>query len=383
MLSDLSVNTHQDSPSLALDRQLSFSEYIAKSQMMIANRRVDLNNRSVSAQHIIETNSPFELRPPSGKKTTHGALLIHGLLDCPFSLRNVAESLQANGVLCRAILLPGHGTSPQDLLTVSYQDWIQAVRYGFESLQQEVDHIYLIGYSTGAALSVYQALQDASISGVVLLSPAIRIKAPIGIAVAWQKLTKLMGKPHKQWMYREKEIDYAKYQSIPFNSITQVAALTNVIHEHRRQKTLNMPVYMVVSREDETISSHRAIDFFSNLHHQSSRLLLYTSIEHRYPDKRIITRLANYPAVPIKHYSHVSIPFAPSNPHYGEQGDYPNISYPFTDKKIYGAYNRIELNILNTLHTLGLTRYKRGGLTYNPDFDFMMEEIVNFILHNA
>ena len=139
---------------------------------------------------------------------------------------------------------------------------------------------------------------------------------------------------------------------------------------------------MVVSREDETISSHRAIDFFVNQHNQDSRLLLYTSIDHRYPDPRIITRLTHYPKLRINHCSHVSIPFSSLNPHYGVSGDYQYASHPQSKEVIYGAYNRFEEKLFDILYALRITKHERRELTYNPDFEFMSSQIADFMIKN-
>src|SRR5690349_6977119 len=110
------------------DNHLPFAEYLARTRAIIATRRLDLAN-SPNPQKIIEANSPFELVPTqpikSGNRYKYGVLLIHGLLDCPFSMRDVGARLQAAGVLCRSVLLPGQGTKPTDLLKISYKDWMQ------------------------------------------------------------------------------------------------------------------------------------------------------------------------------------------------------------------------------------------------------------------
>jgi esterase/lipase len=359
--------------------QVPFSDYIANMRSLIEERRLDLQQDSVTTKLIINANSPFELQPIyGGHQAKYGVLLIHGLLDCPFSLRDIAEYLQASGMLCRGILLPGHGTTPSDLLSISYHDWIQSVRYGIETLKKEVDHIYLIGYSTGAALSIFHALQEEKVAGIILLAPAIRIKAPVDIVVGWHYLTRWFS-DNKQWLYSEKEIDYTKYLSIPFNAINQVSLLTKVIGKLREQQSLTCPIFMAVSHEDETISSHKAIDFFSSLHNQASQLLLYTAYDHAYPDSRIITRYSCYPDLNIKHFSHVSIPFAPNNAHYGQHGDYAYASHRATNGFIFGAYNRIETGMYDILNKMKIIKHKRRELTYNPDFNFMAEKIVGFI----
>lgn len=365
------------------DTSRPFHEYIKLTRNLIEDRRADLVNAGEHANEIITANCPFEFYPEnpirSGNKLKYGALLIHGLLDCPFSLRDIGTQLSANGILSRAILLPGHGTTSSDLIKVSYHDWIQSVRYGVETLRNEVDQIYLVGYSTGATLSVYQALQDANVTGIVLMSPAIKIKTPIDIFVSWQSLLKLVGRNNKQWLSTSPEDDYAKYQSIPFNAVNQVSNLTKVIQEMRQHHSINTPIFMIVSREDETISSHKAIDFFSTLRNQDSRLLLYTSYDHAYPDPRILTRLTNYPELRINHLSHPSIPYASTNPHYGENGDYIYASRSDLKNCTFGAYNAIEETIFDYLYKYGVCNVERRRLTYNPDFNFMAEKVVGFI----
>lgn len=370
------------------DTSLPFTDYIIRCRDIIEKRRFSSESaeilQHINPEFIINANSPFELYPnnpnSSGKRLKYGALLIHGLLDCPFSLRDIGLHLQHHDILSRAILLPGHGSKPCDLLKVSYHDWIQAVRYGVETLRQEVDHIFLIGYSTGAALSIYHALQDSHIAGIVLLSPAIRIKAPVDIVVGWHYLIKWLTRNNLAWLYNEDETDYAKYKSIAFNSVNQVSQLTKVIQELRQHHSLTTPMFMVVSREDETISSHRAIHFFSTITNQDNKLLIYSSVDHKYPDSRIFTRSSRYPELHIKHFSHASIPFAPNNPHYGQKGDLVSASYLNSNQSIFGAYNRIEEKFYGLLYKLRMAQQKRHELTYNPDFNFLAEKITQFIL---
>lgn len=381
MVSDLSKKKPKHTVDYAIfDSSLSFTAYINHCRNLIKKRRTDLNDHN--ARHIIETNSPFELLPAAnGKRAKYGALLIHGLLDSPFSLKDIGMRLQSKGVHCRAVLLPGHGTKPSDLITISYQDWMQAVKYGIESFKNEVDQLFLIGYSTGAALAVAHALQNPDIAGLVLLSPAIQIKAPVNIVVGWHSLKKRLGNHETHWVVADHETDYAKYQSISFNAVAQVSKLTRALRKQKASYQLKTPICMIISKEDETISSHRAIDFFCGLHHSASRMLLYSAYENNYPDKRISTRLSYYPDLKIKHFSHIAIPFAPDNIHYGKVGDYLNSSRPGTTHYWYGAYNRLEVDVYNTLHKLGIIQYKRRELTFNPDFDYMASKIDEFIFN--
>jgi esterase/lipase len=353
---------------------------------MIAKRRSDLNQSQPNHQLILEANAPYELYPEqplrSNTRLKFGVLLLHGLLDCPFSLKDIGLSLQKQGILCRAILLPGHGTKPDDLLHVTYQDWIHAVQYGIESLRQEVEHLYLIGYSTGAALSLYQGLKNTPLSGIVLLSPAIRINTPITLAAAWHGFLRKINKNSSPWLIKEDEIDYAKYKSIPLNAVNQVAQLTDVIHALREQQSLDPTVLAIISRDDETVSSQSAIRFFSGLENPANRMFLYTSSTQPLSDTRIITRPSRYTHLHIRSFSHTAIPFAPTNVHYGQHGDYRYASHPHSTQYVYGPYNPLETLTYDSLYKYHLAKRTRRELTYNPDFEFMAKTITDFILES-
>lgn len=358
---------------------LPFSEYIKRCRAMIATRRTDLLDKGANIELILNTNSPFELTPST--RPTHGALLIHGLLNSPFALHDVGVSLQQNGMLVRSILLPGHGTHPSDLLDVSYEDWIEAVRYGIATLRQEVEHVFLVGYSTGAALAVHEALLDHDIAGLILLAPAFKIKAPVDLMVNWKRLTKFFT-THKKWVCETEEIDYAKYQSIPFNAVIQVSKLTGLIEKLATDHALPCPMFMSISHEDETVSCKDAIDFFKSQSHPNSQLLLYSANKKKFNDPRIHIRLTENSDMNIKNFSHLSVLTAPSNPHYGVNGDYVYASSNQEDV-LYGAYNSVELDAYRLLYDLGITKFKRLELTYNPDFDFMAKQISLFINKEA
>lgn len=364
----------------ARDSRLPFSAYINECRELIRLRRPKLEGDK--AHRIIAANSPYEFYPanaiPSERRFKYGVLLIHGLLDCPFSLRDLGIHLQGQGIPCRSILLPGHGTRPQDLFTVTWQDWMDTLRYGVESLKKEVDHLYLAGYSTGAALSIYQALQDSSLAGIILIAPAIRIKVPINLIVTWRYLKKWLHINHLEFIDKQEEVDYTKYLSIPFNAVKQVSLLTDNLLELRKLHQLSCPMFMAVSEDDETISSKKAIHFFSGYDHPDSRLLLYARTKKSMADKRIINRSSYYPDLHIRNFSHMSLPFSADNPHYGRQGDYPFAAN--NGDFVYGAYNRVESDIFRQLFEYKLMKNRYRQLTYNPDFEYMANEMTKFIL---
>ncbi len=346
-----------------------FADYVADCKKLIAERRTDLTARNKNT--IITANTPYDLKPAT--ETESGVLLVHGLLDCPFSVHDLGVALQQEGFWCRSVLLPGHGTIPADLLTVHFEDWLQTVRYGIENLSKKVKKLYILGFSTGAALGICHALQDERIRGLVLLAPAIQIKAPVDALFTLQNFLKRFNRK-LDWVQQREENDYSKYRSLTYNAVLQVAHLTQLIKEALPGHPFNRPMCMVVSDADETISSKMAVEFFQSYDRPESRLLIYTAKDLRFQDKRILTRQSVYPELNIRNFSHVALPYSPNNPHYGPNGD-----YPLGKKGINGAYDPITLQFFKALYEFNLVDAPRGVLTYNPDFDFMKQRVIQFL----
>ncbi len=171
--------------------QEAFADYVLYTRGMLAVARADQGAGNFA--QIVDGNAPFELKPagdfPKGQNKPYrrGVLLTHGLTDSPYFMRYFAEFFQQNGFRVMAILLPGHGTRPGDLLDVSWREWAKAVAYGTDKLAAEVDDVYLAGYSAGAALSIYQSVGDNRVRGLFLFSPAIEVTR----RAAWANLHRL------------------------------------------------------------------------------------------------------------------------------------------------------------------------------------------------
>lgn len=366
-----------------LDNNLPFSDYQAQCRALIETRREDLTQPQLDPQRVILANTPFELIPQQNSSTNHyaiGALLVHGLLDSPFSMLDTAKHLQKQGIFCRSVLLPGHGTTPNDLMHVSYRDWINTTRYGVESMINQVDKLFLIGYSTGAMLSMYHVLKDPRIAGMVMIAPPFKLKAPVLMMVGWHQFAKRFMK-NKEWIIRLPNVDYVKYRSIPFNPALQLFKLMEETTALQTKQTISCPIMIIQSHEDETVSSHAAMNFFFKSLNKQNRLLLYSIHHHHYHDNRVIVRNSRYSALNIEHFSHVAISFAMDNYHYGQQGDFQYASRLGIEDAVFGAYNRIEVETAESLYKLRLLKKRRLELTYNPDFDFTMNQLSEFIFN--
>jgi len=105
---------------------------------------------------------------------TECCLCIHGFTGCPALFMPLGETLFALGYSVSAPLLPGHGTSPEDLSGVSELEWFRAAARELESLLGRYGTVHLVGLSLGGAIASWLAAEYANNAGLgrlVLLSP--------------------------------------------------------------------------------------------------------------------------------------------------------------------------------------------------------------------
>jgi carboxylesterase len=118
-------------------------------------------------------SDPFELGDGPD-----ACLLLHGLTGSPAEVRPVGEALAQAGFRAVGPLLPGHGTSAEDLYTVTRGDLLKAAESALLSLRG-ARRICLCGLSAGALVAIHLAARSwtheglPDLSALALLAPAI------------------------------------------------------------------------------------------------------------------------------------------------------------------------------------------------------------------
>jgi alpha-beta hydrolase superfamily lysophospholipase len=233
-------------------------------------------------------NRSFEL-PAQPQRAV--ALLLHGLSDSPYSLRSIGLALQAHGVTAYGVRMPGHGTLPGELDRADWPDWAAAVDLALADIRARHPGVplYVVGYSTGAALSVQAAVamieqgrtQDLP-RRIFLLSPAFGV-SPFARLANVQRIITSWGVGQKsRWTEIELEIDPYKYQSFTKNAGAQVALLVaglddalRRLREQGRGAALP-PILSFQSVVDRTVSTPDTIDrLYGVIDNPRSELVLF------------------------------------------------------------------------------------------------------------
>ncbi len=318
-------------------------------------------------------NGPGEWLPvPSraGAKPDKGILLIHGLGDSPWSFHDVARQFAAQGFLVRTVLLPGHGTRPEDLMDVTLEDWQRVVEEQAAALRHDVGQVYLGGFSTGANLALDYAYAHPDVAGLVLFSPAFQSNS------RYDWLTPVIGW-FRPWLLepdgRRPMQNAVRYMTVPTNGFAQFWRSSRAARQRLSERPYDKPVFMAVTQHDSVLDTGYLLDAFRNrFTHPASRLVWYGQAPPGLTDtQRVLVRSDALPQQRISQFSHMGLLFSPANPLYGEQGSL-RICWNGQDE---GAMRACERGEPVWYSDWG---YREAGkvharLTFNPYFDWQGE----------
>jgi len=264
----------------------------------------------------VEYNVPFERRASDGVPYRGRYLLVHGLNDSPAVWRDVAQALVARGFDVRAILLPGHGNTPEAQLHVSWKQWLGAARSHLEHWRSPGVPMYLGGFSLGGVIATLLALESDDIDGLFLFAPAWR-STRVNL-LRWASLVA----PFKPWVFGGMIIEDnpTKYNSIPINAAAQYYRMARHLQRRWKGRTLAMPVLVVETIDDSVVDVAATRHLFATRFGSSRRRLLLYGNSPVEAGEHEIVRPSRYPAVRILNQSHQGLMVSPRNALFGERG---------------------------------------------------------------
>lgn len=189
--------------------------------------------------------------PGTGKNARIGILLVHGFTGSPASMRPWGEFLNSKGYSVRVPLLPGHGTRPEDLNKVKWQEWPAKVEQELELLRQSCDVIFLAGLSMGGGTVLNVAASyNSNLAGIILVNPMIHVKGvPVELAYflsRFQKMRTSVGDDIKR-----PGITEWGYDALPTRGVYQLLKMLRITR--RNLKSITVPVQLFHSVEDHTL----------------------------------------------------------------------------------------------------------------------------------
>jgi carboxylesterase len=187
-------------------------------------------------------------------------LLVHGFTGSAHELRDLGLHLADSGVTAHGLLLPGHGTRPEQMARHRYRDWIGHVEAGLDELLAEGKRVFLCGLSMGGTLSLNVAARrhdDPRLRGIVSLAAPLRLvdwrlsMLPIvGLVKRWHSWGAPDIKDSAQW---ERHVAYRRFH---------IRALVELLKPLKETRGLiadvRHPLLIVHSRVDNTVPPFNA-----------------------------------------------------------------------------------------------------------------------------
>ena len=183
----------------------------------------------------------------AGKK---GALLIHGFTGSPSEMRLLGEHLHKVGYTILAPRLCGHGTTPEDMASTSWNHWYSSVLDAYHLLASLCDEVIVIGLSMGGLLALELAVNQQ-------VSKVISLSAPIYIAekrLPWLPVVALFTNfvPKRRKIIAGLDARYSVcYKRTPLQSVKSLLQL--IRHVSRQLPHVTQPLLIVQSRAEKTV----------------------------------------------------------------------------------------------------------------------------------
>jgi len=182
-------------------------------------------------------------------------LLTHGFTGTPYVMRELGEYLADKGltVLCRP--LPGHASSPAELLKTNWHDWYAACIENLAELKSRHRQIFLCGLSMGGTLSLHLAAHHAdefNIAGVVSYSAPVYMKHPLfPLLPIAEKVIRFFPKPQTDVADPEARARVPEYDRIPLRAINSLLRLA--AHVKNDLQDIHVPVLLMQSKTDHVV----------------------------------------------------------------------------------------------------------------------------------
>jgi carboxylesterase len=195
-----------------------------------------------------------------------GVLLAHGYSATAAEVRPLAQILHEQGYSVSGPLLPGHGTTPQEMNRCRWQDWAQAMEQAYQEVKSHCQHVFVGGESMGAVLAAYLASEHAEVAGILAYAPAMRL--PTWIAIRARLGARFIPFVPKRGLDSAKR--WQGYTVNPIPALVQLMRLQAAMRP--RLALIHQPLLIVQGRLDRVVDL-RGIDLLHNATNSSVKEL--------------------------------------------------------------------------------------------------------------
>jgi len=181
---------------------------------------------------------------------------VHGFTGSPYEMRYLGDALARTGATVRGVLLPGHGTSVDDLERTGWQDWASSVEREIDAMYRRCRSVAVVGQSLGGLLALHAAAHRPELVCVVSLAAPLWLGGMSGRIARWltgplggriRRIPKLGGSDVRDKRVRAEN---PCYDAIPTRALGELLAFMRVVDDELPR--VEPPVLVLHARRDHT-----------------------------------------------------------------------------------------------------------------------------------
>ena len=186
-----------------------------------------------------------------GERGEQGVLVLHGFTGCPQSMRPLAEAFAAAGYTVELPLLPGHGTTVDDMIATSWADWSAAAEAAYDGLAARCERVVVAGLSMGGTLTVWLATRHPEIAGIVCINPALRVPDDMADLLRQTLDAGVDRFPSIGGDLADPDAHESAYDATPLAALLSLADATTALRDDLAEITC--PLLLMTAPQDHTV----------------------------------------------------------------------------------------------------------------------------------
>jgi len=213
------------------------------------------------------------------KKGKIGCILSHGYTGTPKEVRELGKYLADKNITTVGPLLPGHGTTIEDLKLTTATDWYNEYVNAVEKLKEHCTKIFVCGLSLGGLLTLKYASEN-SVDGVITLAAPARFKFPenvlLPIFTAFFKKSAI--KKNKKELANQEKHDilcYDYYPIAPANSMRKM-----IFQVRQKLANITAPTLIVQGLDDAKWLVHSSKIIYRRISSKDKELISLENTSH-------------------------------------------------------------------------------------------------------
>ena len=219
-----------------------------------------------------------------GSSRNVGVLLIHGYMSAPLEIRELALHLQERGFWVYGPRLKGHGTSPDDLASRRYIEWVESVEQGYMILKNMCEHVIVGGFSTGAGLDLDMVSRVKDAAAVFAVAPPMKLQdfsiRFVPYVNTWNQFMSMIrvNAAKKEFVENNPENPHINYLRNPISALRELDRL--MVNLEPKLPKITIPALVVQARMDPVVNPKGSRRLFDRIGSDIKEYFLFSHNRH-------------------------------------------------------------------------------------------------------